>query len=65
MQSVAAGWRLQLKRGNQMKAQATATHPGGWTILADFARTIGVALVAGVFFSLLSGLLVIIVSTID
>ena len=48
-----------------MKAQSTATHPGGWAILADFARTLAVALAAGVVFSLLSGLLVIIVSTID
>jgi hypothetical protein len=48
-----------------MKAQGTATHPGGWAILADFAQTLAVCLAAGVFFSLLSGLLVIIVSTID
>ena len=48
-----------------MKAQGTVTHPGGWTILADFARTLAVALAAGVFFSRLSGLLVLIVSTVD
>lgn len=48
-----------------MKAHGTATPPGGWAILADLARTLAVALAAGVFFSLLSGLLVIIVSTID
>lgn len=48
-----------------MKAQGTATHPVGWAILADFARTLAVGLAAGVFFSLLSGLLVIILATID
>jgi hypothetical protein len=49
----------------QMKAQDTATHSGGWIVLADFARPLAVALAAGMFFSLLSGLLVIIVSTIS
>jgi hypothetical protein len=62
---MAAGRRLQLTRRNQMKTQGTAVHPDGWTILADFAPTLAVCLAAGVFFSLLSGMLVIIVSTID
>jgi hypothetical protein len=48
-----------------MKAQGTATHSGGWAILADFTQTLAVALAAGVFLSLLSGLLVLIVSTIE
>ena len=48
-----------------MKAQGTAPHPDGWTILADFARTLAVALAAGVVVSLLSGLLVVIVSSVD
>ena len=48
-----------------MKAQSTATPTGGRAILADFAQTLAVALAAGVLLSLVSGLLVIIVSTID
>jgi hypothetical protein len=48
-----------------MKTQGTATHSGGWAILADFAQTLAVGLAASVFFSLLSGLLVLIVSTIE
>lgn len=47
-----------------MKAQGTGTHSAGWAILADFAQPLAVALAAGMFFSLLSGLLVFIVSTI-
>ena len=46
-----------------MQAQGTTT--SGWTILADFGHTLGVALAAGVFFSLLAGLLVFIVSTVS
>ena len=48
-----------------MKAQCTTTHTGGRAILADFAQTLAVALAAGVLLSVVSGLLVIIVSTID
>ena len=45
--------------------QAHSTTPSGWTILADFGHTLSVALAAGVFFSLLAGLLVFIVSTVN
>ena len=48
-----------------MKAQGAATHCGGWSILADFGQTVAVCLAAGVIFGLLSGLLVLIVSTIQ
>ncbi len=48
-----------------MKAQSRATQSGEWAIVADFSQTLAAALAAGVFFSLLSGLLVFIVSTIE
>jgi len=48
-----------------MNAQDTSTQRGGWAILADFTQTLAIGLAAGVFFSLLSGLLVLIVSTIE
>jgi len=48
-----------------MNAQVRSTQRGGWTILADFTQTLAVGLAAGVLISLLSGLLVVIVSTLD
>jgi len=48
---------------NRMETQSTAT--SGWTILADFGETLGVAIAAGMFFSVLAGLLVFVVSTVN
>ena len=46
-----------------MKAQGTTA--SGWTMLADFGQTLAVSVAAGVFFALLSGMLVVIVSTVN
>jgi len=48
-----------------MHTPGTSTQRGGWAILADFTQTLAVGLAAGVLFSLLSALLVLIVSTIE
>jgi len=48
-----------------MHAESTSTQRGGWSILADFSQTLAVGLAAGALFSLLSGLVVLIVSTIE
>lgn len=48
-----------------MHAPVTSTQRGGWAILADFTQTLAVGLAAGVLFSLLSGLLVLIVTTVE
>lgn len=48
-----------------MNAHGRSTYRGGWAILADFTQTLAAGVAAGVIFSLLSGLLVFILSTID
>jgi hypothetical protein len=63
--NVNRGSRLATAGNEEQEMKAQSTTVSGWSILADFGQTLAVGLAAGVFFALLSGMLVVIVSTVN